>query len=95
MHYCFEYISLLVSHSPGESKAKHVILLEVNESKWRSINLPLSSVRPFVWDNIVLAAQQPPLDPTDTAAITALLERKVGEMLHTLEVVGNIVSYTD
>jgi len=41
------------------------------------VQLPLSSVRPFMWDNISLAAVAPPLDPEDTAALTAVLERKV------------------
>jgi hypothetical protein len=45
--------------------------------KWRTIQLPLATVRPFVFDSVVLAAAQPPLDPEDAEAITAHLERKV------------------
>jgi hypothetical protein len=61
----------------GESKRKHVILLEMMQNQWRTIKLPLHSVRPFVWDSIQLSAAHPPLDPEDSAAITAHLERKV------------------
>lgn len=61
----------------GESKRKHVLLLELMGSQWRTIKLPLTTVRPFKWDHLVLAAAQPPLDPEDSAAITAHLERKV------------------
>lgn len=46
-------------------------------NQWRTIKLPLHSVRPFVWDSIQLAAAQPPLNPEDGAAITAHLELKV------------------
>lgn len=61
----------------GESKQKHAILLEVLHNHWRTIKLPLTSVRPFIWDTLALAAAQPPLDPEDSAAITTHLERKV------------------
>jgi hypothetical protein len=30
-----------------------------------------------MWDSITLSAVAPPLDPDDTAALTAVLERKV------------------
>jgi hypothetical protein len=65
----------------GESKRKHVILLEMMQNQWRTIKLPLHTVRPFVWDSIQLAAAQPPLDPEDSAAITAHLERKVSGLI--------------
>jgi hypothetical protein len=65
----------------GESKRKHVILLEMMQNQWRTIKLPLHTVRPFVWDTIQLSAAHPPLDPEDSAAITAHLERKVSDLL--------------
>jgi hypothetical protein len=61
----------------GESKPKHAFLLECLVDKWRTTQLPLNMVRPFMWDTLSLGAVQPPLDPEDTAAITAVLERKV------------------
>eukprot|EP00775_Hariotina_reticulata_P011417 gene11417-11564_t len=68
--------SVATALSEGESKQKHAILLELLHNNWRTIKLPLTSVRPFVWDSLALAAAQPPLAPDDSAAINAHLERK-------------------
>lgn len=64
-------------HCPGEAKPKHAFLLECLVDKWRTIQLPLGSVRPFMWDSLSLAAVAPPLDPEDMGALSAVLERKV------------------
>jgi hypothetical protein len=50
------------------------------QNQWRTIKLPLHTVRPFVWDTIQLSAAHPPLDPEESAAITAHLERKVSDV---------------
>lgn len=39
----------------GESKAKHVLVLEVLGDKWRTIKYPLQSVRPFKFEHIPLS----------------------------------------
>lgn len=44
--------SIATALSEGESKQKHVVLLEVNGEQFRTINYPLESVRPFIHDNV-------------------------------------------
>lgn len=61
----------------GEARPKHAFLLECLHDQWRTVQLPLHSVRPFMWDTITLGAVSPPLDLEDTEALTAVLERKV------------------
>jgi hypothetical protein len=58
--------------------------MQVKGTAWRVIKLALDSVRPFVWDTLVLkdaAAAQGGLDPEDEASLTAFLEGKVGVVL--------------
>jgi len=40
--------------TPGEAKQKHCLFLEIQEKRWRAKPIPLTSVRPFIFDNIVL-----------------------------------------
>lgn len=44
--------SVATALSEGESKKKHIVLLEVNGEQFRTINYPLETVRPFVHDNV-------------------------------------------
>ena len=44
--------SVATALSEGESKKKHVVLFEINADKYRTVNYPLESVRPFVHDNV-------------------------------------------
>ncbi|XP_034668205.1 double-strand break repair protein MRE11 [Drosophila subobscura] len=46
--------SVPTSLSEGEAKKKHVGLLEIYKTKFKLKELPLQSVRPFVYDSIVL-----------------------------------------
>lgn len=72
--------SVATALSEGESKGKHVVLLEVLGDKWRSIKYPLRSVRPFVWDQVVLKNQES-LDPDEPEGINTFLEHKVNSMI--------------
>ena len=38
----------------GEAKQKHCMLLEIQEKRWRTTQIPLKSVRPFIFDNLNL-----------------------------------------
>lgn len=38
--------------SEGESKKKHVVLLEILGEQYRTVNLPLYSVRPFIHESV-------------------------------------------
>lgn len=48
--------SVATALSEGESKKKHIVLLEVNGEQFRTINYPLESVRPFIHDNVCSTA---------------------------------------
>ena len=50
--------SVATALSEGESKKKHVVLLEVNGEQFRTINYPLESVRPFIHDNVNFLSPQ-------------------------------------
>ncbi|KAF8065921.1 MRE11 [Scenedesmus sp. PABB004] len=73
--------SVATALSEGESRPKHVFQIDLRGTEWRSVKLPLTTVRPFVWDTVALAAAQPPLEPEDAEGINAHLERKVAAMI--------------
>ena len=54
--------SVATALSEGESKKKHVVLLEVLGQNWRTVKFPLETVRPFSFDSVVLAGKAE-LDP--------------------------------
>ena len=44
--------SVATALSEGESKPKHVMLLEICNEEYRTIRLPLTTVRPFIYDTV-------------------------------------------
>ena len=50
--------SVATALSEGESKKKHVFMLEMKGGKWRTVKIPLETVRPFLFDTVVLANQK-------------------------------------
>ena len=54
--------SVATALSEGESKKKHVFVLEILREQFRVVKLPLDSVRPFVHETVVLGDQLE-LDP--------------------------------
>lgn len=50
--------SVATALSEGESKKKHVFMLEMKGGKWRTVKIPLETVRPFLFDSVVLANQK-------------------------------------
>lgn len=51
--------SVATALSEGESKKKHVVLFEINRERYRTVNFPLDSVRPFIHDNVSLPCDLP------------------------------------
>jgi len=51
--------SVATALSEGESKKKHVVLFEINRERYRTINYPLESVRPFIHDNVSCPCEMP------------------------------------
>jgi double-strand break repair protein MRE11 len=74
--------SVATALSEGESRRKHVFLLEVQHSKWRTVKIPLETVRPFVFDSVVLADQES-VNRGNPDTVTDFLTRKVEDMIAT------------
>ncbi|KAK9918573.1 hypothetical protein WJX75_005079 [Coccomyxa subellipsoidea] len=72
--------SVATALSEGEAKKKHVVVLEVLGDQWRTFKFPLRTVRPFSFDQIVLADQQG-LDREKSEDVAAVIERKVLSMI--------------
>lgn len=49
--------SVATALSEGESKKKHVFMLEFNRNRWRHHLIPLETVRPFLFSQVALAKQ--------------------------------------
>ncbi|KAK9868394.1 hypothetical protein WJX84_007759 [Apatococcus fuscideae] len=74
--------SVATALSEGESKKKHVIMLEICGDDWRSVKFPLDTVRPFMFESVALK-DQIDLDQDEPETITRFLERKVEQMIRT------------
>lgn len=72
--------SVATALSEGESKRKHVVMLEVLGQNWRTVKIPLETVRPFVFDTVTLAGRDE-LDPENPETVSAFLTQKVSSMI--------------
>lgn len=73
--------SVATSLSEGETKRKHVVILEVTDRSMNLVPIPLRSVRPFVMRDVVLRDVQPRIDVHDTKRISGYLNGQVEEMI--------------
>lgn len=72
--------SVATALSEGESKKKHVFLLEIREKKWRTVKIPLETVRPFVFDSVTLS-HQTSVNPGNPDSVVDFLADKVDQMI--------------
>eukprot|EP01117_Protostelium_nocturnum_P020548 TRINITY_DN9299_c0_g1_i2.p1 TRINITY_DN9299_c0_g1~~TRINITY_DN9299_c0_g1_i2.p1 ORF type:complete len:711 (-),score=296.00 TRINITY_DN9299_c0_g1_i2:56-2188(-) len=72
--------SVATALSDGESKKKHIGVLEIYGDKFRMKPIALETVRPFYLEEIVLSAEEG-LSPNDLDAVTELLASKVEEII--------------
>uniref|UniRef100_A0A5B7B710 Double-strand break repair protein n=1 Tax=Davidia involucrata TaxID=16924 RepID=A0A5B7B710_DAVIN len=72
--------SVATSLIDGESKPKHVLLLEIKGNQYRPIKIPLNSVRPFEYTEIVLK-DEPDIDPNDQTSILEHLDKVVRNLI--------------
>ncbi|KAG2581949.1 hypothetical protein PVAP13_6KG080700 [Panicum virgatum] len=72
--------SIATSLINSEAKAKHVLLLEIKGTQYRPTKIPLQSVRPFEYVEVVLE-DQVDVDPSDEATIHAYLHRIVSNLI--------------
>ncbi|VFQ79766.1 unnamed protein product [Cuscuta campestris] len=83
--------SVATSLIDGESKAKHVLLLEIKGNQYRPTKIPLKSVRPFEYTEIALK-DEPDIDPNDQNSILEHLDkvvRKLIEQSNSIDVNGS------
>lgn len=68
--------SVATSLIDGESKPKHVLVLEIKGNQYRPTKIPLTSVRPFEYTEIILK-DEPEIDPNDQNSILERLDKVV------------------
>lgn len=73
--------SVATSLSEGETKGKHVVILEVTGKQMRLLPIPLASVRPFIMRDVVLREATPRLEVHDARGVTAHLTAQVEQMI--------------
>ncbi|PUZ50358.1 hypothetical protein GQ55_6G052900 [Panicum hallii var. hallii] len=64
----------------AEAKQKHVLLLEIKGTQYRPTKIPLQSVRPFEYVEVILE-DQVDVDPSDEATIHAYLHKIVSNLI--------------
>uniref|UniRef100_K3YKW0 Double-strand break repair protein n=1 Tax=Setaria italica TaxID=4555 RepID=K3YKW0_SETIT len=72
--------SIATSLINAEAKPKHVLLLEIKGTQYRPTKIPLQSVRPFEYAEVVLE-DQVDVDPTDEATIHVHLHQIVSNLI--------------
>ncbi|KAM3696636.1 hypothetical protein ACB098_06G055100 [Castanea mollissima] len=72
--------SVATSLIDGESKPKHVLLLEIKGNQYRPTKIPLTSVRPFEYTEIILK-DEPDIDPNDQNSILEHLDKVVRNLI--------------
>lgn len=72
--------SVATSLIDGESKPKHVLLLEVKGNQYRPTKIPLNSVRPFEYTEVVLK-DEPDIDANDQNSILEYLDKVVRNLI--------------
>nr|XP_043628372.1 double-strand break repair protein MRE11 [Erigeron canadensis] len=72
--------SVATSLIDGESKPKHVLLVEIKGNQYRPTKIPLHSVRPFEYKEIVLK-DEPDIDPNDQNSILEHLDNVVNSLI--------------
>ncbi|XP_032232434.2 double-strand break repair protein MRE11 isoform X1 [Nematostella vectensis] len=76
--------TVATSLSPGESKQKHVGILEIRPDKaFKMTKVPLQTVRPFYMEDIILSDTD--LDPAEEERIYAFLTDKVEQLISRAE----------
>lgn len=73
--------SVATSLCDGESRPKHVGILEIKDENWRITPIPLTTVRPFIMKDVVLATEEGNFDIKDEKAVTDFLAEKVEEII--------------
>ncbi|KAG6528762.1 hypothetical protein ZIOFF_010947 [Zingiber officinale] len=73
--------SVATSLIDGEAKPKHVLLLEIKGSQYRPTKIPLKSVRPFEYAEVVVLKDEDGIDPNDQASVLEHLDQVVRNLI--------------
>jgi len=65
----------------GEAKPKHVALLSIKDDNWKMESIPLTTVRPFLLREVVLADHADDYELHDERTLMDMLGKQVDEML--------------
>eukprot|EP00795_Rhopilema_esculentum_P016883 gene16883-8360_t len=66
--------TVATSLSPGEAKPKHVGLLQIHKKNFKLDKIPLTTVRPFLMDDVIL--NDTSLDPSSEERVSSYLNHK-------------------
>ncbi|KAJ4762397.1 Double-strand break repair protein MRE11 [Rhynchospora pubera] len=72
--------SVATSLIDGEAKPKHVLLLEIKGTQYRPTKIPLKSVRPFEYAEVVLK-DEADVDPNDQDSVLEYLDKVVQDLI--------------
>lgn len=72
--------SVATSLIDGEAKPKHVLLMEIKGTEYRPTKIPLKSVRPFEYAEVVLK-EESDIDPNDQATVLEHLDKVVRNLI--------------
>ncbi|XP_078173032.1 double-strand break repair protein MRE11-like [Carex rostrata] len=72
--------SVATSLIDGEAKPKHVLLLEIKGTQYRPTKIPLKSVRPFEYAEVVLK-DEADVDSNDQASVLEYLDKIVRDLI--------------
>ncbi|XP_068667531.1 double-strand break repair protein MRE11 isoform X2 [Aristolochia californica] len=72
--------SVATSLIDGEAKPKHVLLLEIKGNQYRPTKIPLKTVRPFEYAEVVLK-DEADLDPNDQTSVLEHLDKTVRNLI--------------
>lgn len=72
--------SVATSLIDGEANPKHVLIMEIKGSQYRPTKIPLKSVRPFEYAEVVLK-DEADVDPNDQASVLEHLDKVVRNLI--------------
>ncbi|KAK1260415.1 Double-strand break repair protein MRE11 [Acorus gramineus] len=72
--------SVATSLIDGEAKPKHVLLLEIKGTEYRPTKIPLKSVRPFEYAEVILK-DETDIDPNDQLSVLEHLDKVVRNLI--------------
>lgn len=80
-HICQPGSPLPTSLCDGETKPKHVAVLEIRKEKFRTTKIPLQNVRPFLMDTLDFTATSFDIDPKSSEQVMELIIQHIDALI--------------